>query len=293
MHVLGMTAMMAAGETTGSAGATAHAASLALWQAQDAMTSSHIFWLQVFVGLVAVAMVVQAVVVVIAAVGAMKSQKAIMGHVLEVKAKVMPLVEKSHALVTDLTPEIKLIATKVHDITEKVDLITGHIEEITGVAKEKAKEFAPTISAVNVTFGEANDTARETNQKVRAQVTRVNGMISSTLDATAKIGKAIERGISIPGREIAGIVSGAKATIDSLLKSAKAAGAKPVGRTPAGAYRASSPVSPSARPESAGSGFPVSAGIPARPAPAGGTAEAAAAAASAAFEGVEKRDLGL
>ena len=42
-------------------------------------------------------------------------------------------------------------------------------------------------------------------------------MLSGALDATVKLGKAIEHGITQPGRELAGLVSGAKATVDSLL----------------------------------------------------------------------------
>jgi hypothetical protein len=265
---------------------SARGVSLAMWQAQDAISSGHTVLLEVFIGLVALAMVVQAAVVVWAAVAAMKAQKVIMGHVLEIKGKVMPLVEKSHALVVELTPEVKEITTKVRDITQKVDVITAHVEEIAGLAKDKAVEFSPTISKANMTFAEATDTARDVNQKTRAQVSRVNGMVTSTLDATAALGRAIQHGISVPGREIAGLVSGAKAMLESLRGSAKGFGS--------GARPGPSTYTGYSRPQTAGPGFPASSGVPA-----GGTggtktsAELSAAEASAAFERAEKRDLGL
>jgi hypothetical protein len=250
MMLLCVTALKAAGGATSSM----HGVILAMWQAQDAIDSGHAVWLEVFVGLVALALLVQAAVMVGILVAGLKAQKVIMGHVLEIKGKVMPLVEKSHALMTDLTPEIKQITTKVHDITQKVDVITAHVEAIAGLAKDKAVEFSPTISKANVTFGEATDTARDVNQKTRAQVSRVNGMVSSTLDATAALGKAIQHGISVPGREIAGLVSGAKAMLESMRGSARGFGssARP-GRSTYTSY---------SRPQTAGSGFPVSSGIP-------------------------------
>ena len=286
-----VTAFKAAGEATGGVN---HAVGLAMWQAQDAINSGHAVLLEVFVGLVAFALLVQAAVMVALAMVAVKAQKAIMAEVTVIKGKVMPLVDKSHALMTDLTPEIKAITTKVHDITQKVDVITAHIEEIAGVAKDKAHEFAPTISAANVTFGEANETAREVNQKTRAQVNRVNGMITSTLDATAALGKAIQNGISAPGREIAGVVTGVKASIDSFLNRRKRPASTPGSARPTAAAGWGAPAAVPGGPVSS-----AASGVTARPATSGGvpeakaSAEATASAATAAFAQAEERDLGL
>lgn len=183
---------------------------LAWLQAQDSINSGNSKLLMIFIGIAAFALFVQAAAVVAVALGAMKAQKVIMGHVEEIKAKVMPLVEKSHNLVTDLTPQIK-------DITAKVQTITGHVEEIAGVVKDKVNEFSPSVTAAHETFVQANDTARDANAKAHAQVARVNDMVTSLLDSTAAFGKAFAHGITQPGREIAGFVSGAKATIEQLV----------------------------------------------------------------------------
>jgi phage-related protein len=212
---------------------------LALWQAQDSINSGNSKLLMIFIGIAAFALLAQAIVVAIAGLGVMKAQKVIMEHVAEIKGKVMPLIENSHALVTDLTPqvkqitskvntlvtdltpEIKLITTKVHDITQKVDQITGHLEEIAVVAKDKVNEFGPTISAANVTLLEANETVRAANRKSREQIERMDGMVTGALDATVNMGTSIGHAITAPVREVSAMFNSAKESLESAYSGAK------------------------------------------------------------------------
>ena len=240
---------LAAGVWTGKSLMAAH--SLLFFQAQDSINSGNSKLLMIFVGLAAFALLVQAVAVVGVAIGGMKAQKALLMHVEEIKAKLMPFIANSHGLVTDLTPQIKEITAKTNTligdvsphvkditvkvqalvadlspqivgITTKVHSITGHVEEISSMAKDKVAEFGPTISAANETVKQTNETVRATiqdaNDKTRAQVDRVNGMVTGVLDTTVKIAKAVEHGITQPGREVAGFVSGAKTTVEHLYK---------------------------------------------------------------------------
>ncbi len=225
----------------------------------DAIDSGNAKTLEVFVIVAALSLLIVAITVVAVAFVAYKAQKEIMGHVNEIKAKLMPIIDKSHTLVTDLTPEIKQITTKVHEITGKVNEITGKVNDITGIVKSKAEEISPTISQANetfkgamdkakTTFNEANQTVGDVNQKTRVQVDRVNGMVSGALDATTRIGKAIEHGITQPGRELAGLVSGAKATADSFLKHSGDMGGQVVSKIIAMFGKSKKPGSTSTRP---------------------------------------------
>ena len=202
---------------------------LAMFQ-PDAIDSGNAKTLEAFVIVAAISLLIVAIAAVVAAIGAYKAQQELLRHVNEIKGKLMPLIDKSHTLVTDLTPEIKQITTKVHEITGKVNEITAKVNDITAVVKEKVVEVAPTVSMANAnvqealgkartTFADANQTVGDVNAKTRQQVERVNGMVSGALDATVRLGKAIEHSIMAPGRELAGIVAGAKATVDSLMKS--------------------------------------------------------------------------
>jgi hypothetical protein len=213
-----------------------------MWQQPDSINSGHTVLLEVFVGLVALAMMVQAIAVVIVAVGARKAQKDLMNEVAEIKGKLLPLMEKSHGLVTELGP--------------KISNITANVEHISFVVREKVVEFEPTVSAANQTIKEANATARDVNAKAHAQVIRVNGMVTSVLNATAEIGEKIHHGIRVPVREIEGIVGGVKAAVDSLISRGRGFGGgvrtepvRPSARAGYGARTASSVVRP---PHSAG-----------------------------------------
>ena len=190
---------------------------LAAFQAQDSINSGNSKLLMIFIGLAAIALLTQAGVVVFMALGARKAQQELTSHFIELKEKAMPLIATSHNLVTELTPEIR-------EITTRISKIAAQVERLSVLVNEKAEEFAPTISAANRTAAEANETAQDLNRKARAQVTRVNGMVTTALDATARLGVAIEKGITVPGREVAGILSGLKVGFDTLLSGARAFG---------------------------------------------------------------------
>ena len=224
---------------------------LAMFQAQDSINSGNSKLLMIFVGLVAFALLVQAMVMVALAVGVGKAQKTIMADIAELKAKAMPFIANTHdlvnelgpkvkeitaktsGLITDLTPHVKDITAKVQTlvadlspeivgITQKVHSITGRVEEISTMAKDKVFEFGPTISAANETASQANQAVRATildaNEKTRGQVDRVNTMITGALNTTERMIKAVEYGITLPAREVSGFVSGAKSTIEHLAK---------------------------------------------------------------------------
>ncbi len=199
----------------------------AMWQGQ-APIASHETLLMVFIGIAAAALLGQALVMVVLAFGAAKTQKQLDAHLVEIKAKLLPLLDKSSALVTDVTPQIKQVAAKA-------TAISGHVEDISCLLREKMHEFGPTISAANQVLSEANDTVKDANLKTREQVARANGMVTDVLDATTQVGKAIQHGISIPVREVSSILGGMKVAFYTFLNG-NARPKPPVYRAPVGTY---------------------------------------------------------
>ncbi len=159
--------------------------------------------LTVWVAIAACALTFQALVFIGFVIGGMAVQKRLMVIVEEVRAKLIPLAEKSHTLIEELSP--------------KISNITANVEHISLLIKEKAEDFEPTIDAANVTIKEANQTVRDANAKAHEQIVRVNGMITSALTATADVAGKIHHGIRVPVREVSAIVSGVKATLESLV----------------------------------------------------------------------------
>ena len=199
--------------------------SLAMFQAQDSINSGNSKLLMIFIGIAAFALLAQAVVMMVAGIGALNAIKEIKVHVEELRGKAMPFISSAHGLVTDLTPEVKQITTKVHtlvtdltpeikQIATKVHQISGHVEEIAGIAKDKVNEFAPTISA-------ANETVQDANRMSKEQLIRVDAMVTEALHATEEMGAALRESISAPGRELTHLLQTVKATMSSFLNGTK------------------------------------------------------------------------
>jgi hypothetical protein len=168
---------------------------LAMWQA-DSINSGNSKLLMMFVGIAAAALLAQAIAFVIMAVVVTKAQKRGIEIFEELRVKALPLMVKSDGLIEELGPKIKDITNNLHHISN--------------VVKDKVVELEPTISAANVT-------AKEANARTQAQMRRVDGMVTSFLNATAEIAGTVHQSIRTPVREVAGVVSGVKAGIDTLV----------------------------------------------------------------------------
>ncbi len=175
---------------------------LALWQV-DSINSGNSKLLMMFVGIAALALSAQAIAFVLMAVGATRAQKRMTAIFEEVRTKALPVLEKSQGMLEELSPKFK-------DITENA-------QHISFVLRDKVDEFEPTLAGANVTLRDANETLRDANAKTRAQVARVDGMVTSMLNATAEIAGTIHHGIRGPVREVAGLVSGVRAGLDTLI----------------------------------------------------------------------------
>jgi uncharacterized protein YoxC len=161
-----------------------------MWlQETDSISSGNSKLLMVFIGLVAVSMVIVAIAVIIMAVGAAKTRKRVLEILEEVRETAMPVITSTHELIRDTTPKMKII--------------TENLVETSHIVRSKAQDFDATIS--------------EANLKTRAQVARVDGMVTSVLNTTADIAESIQRGIKVPIREVSGLMNGFKAGLDVLV----------------------------------------------------------------------------
>ena len=173
-----------------------------MWlQDPDSLSSGNSRLLMIFVAMVAIAMVAQAIALIIIAVGAAKARKRGIEIAEEIRVKMLPIITGTHELIRDNAPKVKII--------------TENFVETSHVIRSKAQEF--------------DVTASDLNAKTRAQAARVDGMVTSVLNTTAEISESIQRGIKVPVREVTGVVNGLKAGLDVLVGRTKGFGS---GRTP-------------------------------------------------------------
>jgi hypothetical protein len=168
-----------------------------MWlQDPDSLSSGNSRLLMIFVAMVAIAMVAQAIALIIMAIGAAKARKRGLEIAEELRAKVMPIITDSHDFIRDTTPKLKII--------------TENFVETSHTVRSKAQEF--------------DVTASDLNMRTRAQVARVDGMVSSVLNTASDVTETVQRGIKVPLREVSGLINGLKAGLDVLVGRAKGFG---------------------------------------------------------------------
>ena len=168
---------------------------MAAWQGlqSDSISAGNTRLLMIFVGIVALSMFLQAVVVIVAAIGATRTQKRVLTIAEELRSRATPIIDKAEDLVTLTLPKIYTISDNLLEASE--------------IVKSKAHEFDVTL--------------KDANLRTRAQVARVDGMVSTALTATGALAELIHKGIRTPLVEVSGVVNGFKAGIDVLFSKSK------------------------------------------------------------------------
>src|ERR1700748_3144978 len=131
-----------------------------MWmQDPGSLSSGNSRLLMVFVAMVAIALVAQAIALIVMAIGAAKARKRGLEIAEELREKIMPVISSTHEIIRDSGPKGKII--------------TENLVETSHVARAKAAEF--------------DVTANDLNMKARAQAARVDGMVAGVLNTTGGI----------------------------------------------------------------------------------------------------------
>jgi len=165
-----------------------------MWlQDTDSISSGNSKLLMIFIGLVALALLVQAGALVVMAIGAAKARKRALAIVEEVRAKAIPAVESTQEFVKNYAPKLMVLAE--------------NMVETSNIVRKQAQEFDTTLSDVNV--------------KARAQAAKADEVVSTAINGTAEILAAVQHGIRVPVRELTGWINGLKAGLDVLVGRSK------------------------------------------------------------------------
>jgi methyl-accepting chemotaxis protein len=160
-----------------------------LQEADDSISSGNSRLLMFFVAMVAFALLTQAIVFVVAAIGAAKVRNRLLAIAEEVRLKTLPVIDDTRDMVQELRPKMKVI--------------TDNLVETSHVVRAKAQEFDSTVSDVN--------------QRTRAQAARVDDMMTSVLNTTAHIASTIQKGVQVPVTQFSGLMNGLKAGLETLV----------------------------------------------------------------------------
>ena len=176
-------------------------AMLAMWfQGTDAVSEINTNLLTIFIGLVALAMLVQVTALIVLAAKSVKAIKGLAETVDELKQKVLPLIDSAtqisqtaEYLLSENAPKVRAIAD---NLLETSDLVRG-----------TAQHFEETLADANL--------------RTQRQVARVDGMVTAALTATVEVVETIGNGIRGPAQKIASMAGQAKRFAEGLLAGIK------------------------------------------------------------------------
>lgn len=151
----------------------------------------------IFIGIISVIVLLCFLAVVVAGLMALKYVRKAEELADRVEGKVTPLVDKAHALVTELTP--------------KVRSITENVEQISYTVRGKVDEFGATAS-------EINKTVLDVNSRTKTQVSHVDQMVTEALNTAHGVSRTVQDGVRKPVQQIAGIVAGVRAGLETLIQ---------------------------------------------------------------------------
>ena len=170
----------------------------AVFLLQDSELTRHdIHLAMIFLAIIALALVVQAVGVLISSAFGAKLLHRVNSIADIVETKTGPILDRTNYILQDLAPKVKNVSENA--------------EHVSATVRAKVEELGATVS-------ELNDTMREINGRTRVQVMRVDGIVSDALQTTEEISQTVQQGIKGPVKQIAGIIAGLRAGIETLIE---------------------------------------------------------------------------
>ena len=142
----------------------------------------------ILTALVALAVVIQAIALIIILVLVRKSLRDALRQFEDLRFKVTPIITRVQDLVQNLTPKIESVTDDLTEISHKVRAQAGEVQA----------------------------TAADLNARLRHQAARLDSMTTSLLDAIDRFGSFVSDAVSKPLRQLNGVLASARAVVDSL-----------------------------------------------------------------------------
>lgn len=166
---------------------------LALLQ-DDGGLVRNVHWMTIFMGIVAAAIVIGFLGMCIAGIKLLQLLLKVQEMAERMESKITPMAEKAHALVEELGPKVRVIATNA--------------EQISYTVRSKVDEFS-------VTADELNRTVKDANKRTQEKVARVDGIVNDAIHTAHNVSRTVQEGVRKPMQQIAGIIAGVKKGVET------------------------------------------------------------------------------
>jgi hypothetical protein len=160
----------------------------------DAALLRNVHWMTIFLGIVAAAVVIGFLGMCVAGIKVLQLLIKAQQMAERLEGKISPMVDKTHALVEELAPKIRTIASNT--------------EQISYTVRSKVDEFGATAD-------EINRTVKDANKRTHAHVARVDGIVNEAMHTAHNVSRTVQDSVRKPVQQIAGIIAGVKKGIET------------------------------------------------------------------------------
>ena len=179
----------------------------AVWLQDVSSSASDAHWTMIFVGIIAFCCVLVILALLGVVIAALRVRAVIADALANATKRATPLINEASTLFQEVSPQVRKISANMASITDTV--------------KGKVNQFDETLTDVN--------------DRTKAQVARVDGMVNAN---------TLQRGVRAPIREFAGVIAGFKAAVDVLAGRDRAASVADATQTGTHAAFSAAPVTP-------------------------------------------------
>lgn len=149
----------------------------------------------VFIALTALAMLMQAVILLAMFLSLRKAARSLNEQIDELRSSVMPVVENTRDLLANM---LELFAR----VGPRIEAVSSDLAEVTDSLRRQSTLF--------------QSSAQEILDRVRGQASRIDGMFSTVLDGVEKAGVFVADVVSRPVRQISAVLASVRAVVESL-----------------------------------------------------------------------------
>ena len=183
---------------------------LAMWfQGADLLSAINTKLLIVFIGVAALALLVQAIALIVLTSKTSKAMTHLVDTVDEIKQRSLPLIDAATSISRTTESLIRENAPKVRTIADNLIQTSDTLVEASKVARSTVEQIGATVA--------------DANQRTQRQVARVDDMVTATLTATVEVVSTIVNGIRVPAQKIAAIACQSKHFAEAFFAKLKSA----------------------------------------------------------------------
>jgi methyl-accepting chemotaxis protein len=165
--------------------------------------------LTAFVALTGIALVVQAIILLAIFFSMRKAVRSLKQDFDDFRDSATPVIRTSREILERIAPHVVPVTTDVAKIAADVATVAANIKTASGNLAEVSEQLRAQTAELKSSAAEAVD-------RVRQQAVRADSIVTGVLDVAEQAGTVVQAAITVPTRQLAGILAGFKAAMESL-----------------------------------------------------------------------------